>query len=454
MPLKKIFKIKTKNRNIKTSIPAPGTEKILKKLKLIESRSMHGQLPIVWKKAKNFNIYDMAGNKFIDFTSTIFVANIGHSNSELIKRLKKTLDNNLLSTYSFASEIRTKYLEKLVKFAGNKFQKAFLLSSGTEASEVVLKIMKLHGLKNNKKKLSIISINGNWHGRTMGAQSLSSDKNQNQWINNKKDVHFLDFPYPWVLEEQNLSGASFAKKQILKIKREKKINFKEDVCGLMLETFQGWGALFYPKDFVQYLSSFCKKNNIILAFDEMQSGFSRTGKNFGFMHYNVQPDLICCGKGMGGGLPVSGVLGKKELLDLPEIGSMSSTHSANPLVCEAGNAVIDEIKRKNLNKETLRKGKILSKILDKIKKANKEIIKHISSKGLIAAIIFDDKNKKINKFTSSVVFSCMQKGVLFIDTKKGAIKIGPPLVISDVAILEGLKVLEMTITETRKLYEI
>ena len=192
MPLKKIFKIKTKNRNIKTSIPAPGTEKILKKLELIESRSMHGQLPIVWKKAKNFNIYDMAGNKFIDFTSTIFVANIGHSNSELIKRLKKTLDNNLLSTYSFASEIRTKYLEKLVKFAGNKFQKAFLLSSGTEASEVVLKIMKLHGLKNNKKKLSIISINGNWHGRTMGAQSLSSDKNQNQWINNKKDVMWIN----------------------------------------------------------------------------------------------------------------------------------------------------------------------------------------------------------------------------------------------------------------------
>ena len=79
MPLKKIFKIETKNRNIKTSIPAPGTEKILKKLKSIESRSMHGQLPIVWKKAKNFNIYDMAGNKFIDFTSTIFVANIGLS---------------------------------------------------------------------------------------------------------------------------------------------------------------------------------------------------------------------------------------------------------------------------------------------------------------------------------------------------------------------------------------
>ena len=85
----KKIKIKKKNRIIYTSIPAPGTEKILKKLKAIESRSMHGQMPIVWKKAKNFNVYDIAGNKFIDFTSTIFVANIGHSNVELIKRLKK-----------------------------------------------------------------------------------------------------------------------------------------------------------------------------------------------------------------------------------------------------------------------------------------------------------------------------------------------------------------------------
>ena len=87
MKSEKLIKIKTKNRNIKTIIPAPGTENILKKLKLIESRSMHGQMPIVWKKAKNFNIYDLAGNKFIDFTSTIFVANIGHSNSQLINRL-------------------------------------------------------------------------------------------------------------------------------------------------------------------------------------------------------------------------------------------------------------------------------------------------------------------------------------------------------------------------------
>ena len=155
--------------------------------------------------------------------------------------------------------------------------------------------MKLYFLKKNKKKLKVFSINGNWHGRTMGAQSLSSDKSQSKWLSNKKDVNFIDFPYPWILKEQNISGADFAEKQILNLQKKKKLNFKSDVCGLILETFQGWGALFYPKDFVKYLSNFCKKNNIIFAFDEMQSGFSRTGKNFGFMHYGVEPDLICCG---------------------------------------------------------------------------------------------------------------------------------------------------------------
>ena len=99
----------------------------------------------------------------------------------------------------------------------------------------------------------------------------------------------------------------------------------------MLETFQGWGAVFYPISYVREISKFCKKNDIILSFDEMQAGFGRTGLNFGFEHYKVDPDMICCGKGMGGGIPLSGVLGKKKIMDLPNIGDMSSTNSGNPL---------------------------------------------------------------------------------------------------------------------------
>ena len=104
----------------------------------------------------------------------------------------------------------------------------------------------------------------------------------------------------------------------------------------MLETYQGWGAVFYPKEFVKALEKFARDNSILIAFDEMQSGFGRTGKLFGYQHYDVEPDILCCGKGASSGPPLSIVLGSSEVMDLPNIGSMSSTHSANPLSCVAG----------------------------------------------------------------------------------------------------------------------
>ena len=144
--------IETQNRLIKTRIPAPGTNKILKSLEKNESRSMQGQMPIVWSKADGHSLFDIAGNKFIDFTSTIFVTNIGHSNKNLIKNLKKTLDKKLLHSYAYLNDNREKYLKKLVKFAGKNFEKAFLMSAGTEATEAALKLMRLHGKKVKKKK--------------------------------------------------------------------------------------------------------------------------------------------------------------------------------------------------------------------------------------------------------------------------------------------------------------
>ena len=123
--------IRSKNRLIKTTIPAPGTKKIIRNLSKFESRSMHGQMPIVWKRAENFNIFDIANNKFIDFTSTIFVTNIGHSNKRLKKYLGMALNKNLFHSYAYMNEIREKYIKKLILFAGKNFQKVFLLSAPT-----------------------------------------------------------------------------------------------------------------------------------------------------------------------------------------------------------------------------------------------------------------------------------------------------------------------------------
>jgi 4-aminobutyrate aminotransferase-like enzyme len=216
----------------------------------------------------------------------------------------------------------------------------------------------------------------------------------------------------------------------------------------MLETFQGWGALFYPKSFVQAIRKFAEKNNILLAFDEMQAGFARTGKKFGFEHYEVSPDLFACGKGMGGGVPLSGVIGRSEIMDLPEVGNMSSTHSANPLVCAAGLAVLEEIESKNLVSESLRKGKLLKEALKNLKSKFSEQIDNFYGEGLIASLIFKDSTKfNKSELASKVSEKCMQKGLLVVHTGRESIKLGPPLIIDDQAILEAMQVLEESLTE-------
>ena len=138
---------------------------------------------------------------------------------------------------------------------------------------------------------------------------LVEKKNLKKWITNKdKDIIQLPFPYPWT---KNFNKKRFFEKNINRILFKRKINPKKDISGIILETFQGWGTIFYPKSFIHEIKKFSKKNNILIAFDEIQSGFGRTGKLFGYMHYNIKPDIVCCGKGAGSGFPLSIVLGKK-----------------------------------------------------------------------------------------------------------------------------------------------
>ena len=147
---KKVPTIKSEHRLIKTMIPAPGTKEIFDRLSLVESRSMHGQLPIAWEKAEDFYVFDIAGNCWIDFTSTIFVANVGHSNKKVTESIKNTVENPLLNCYAYSNPVRANYLEELIKFAGPNFEKAFLLSAGTEATEAALKLMRMNGKKLKK----------------------------------------------------------------------------------------------------------------------------------------------------------------------------------------------------------------------------------------------------------------------------------------------------------------
>lgn len=442
-----VTSIRTEHRLIDTAIPAPGTREVLERLEACESRSMHGQLPLVWDRAEDFSVYDIAGNRWIDFTSTIFVANVGHSNHRVTVAMKEVLDRPLYSCYAYANEVRAQYLEKLIAFAGPSFEKAFLLSAGTEATEAALKLMRMYGQKKGKRRRGIICIEGNWHGRTLGAQMLSSNLAQREWIGYQDaDIHHIPFPYPWALDGR--SGEEFLEYGIKKL-LDNGVDLEKDVCGFMLETFQGWGAVFYPAEFVQAIEKVCRKFDILLSFDEMQAGFGRTGEAFGFQHYRVTPDLICCGKGMGGGVPLSGVIGSAEVMDLPDVGNMSSTHSANPLVSAAGLAVLEEIEEGNLIQEAARKGDLLFSGLSQLQERFPDRISQLLGRGLIAAVLFrhPQTGESDGPFTSRVAERCMQKGLLVVHTGRESIKIGPPLTISDAALLEGVEVLGEAIAE-------
>jgi len=443
-------KVHTKNRSINTPIPAPGTDDIMRMLEQYESRSMQGQIPIIWDKAKDFNIYDRKGNKWIDFTSTIFVSNVGHGNENVCNAVKKVLEKPLIHSYAYVNEERVQYHKKLVEFAGLPFEKAFLLSAGTEATEAALKLMRMNGQKNKKRKLGIICIEGNWHGRTMGAQMMSGNLSQKEWIGyHDPNIHHIPFPYPWALNGK--TGAEFLEIGLNKL-QESGIDFEKDICGFMLETFQGWGAVFYPKDFVQAVEDICKRYNILLTFDEMQSGFARTGKKFGYEHYSVQADLLCCGKGIASGYPLSAVIGTTEIMDLPDVGNMSSTHSANPIVCAAGLATLKEIDRLNLVNETKRKGKIFHDELNVLKNKYSNNISYVLGKGLLAALIFKlpDKNEPDTLLPSIICEKAMQKGLLLVHTGRESIKLAPPLTITNEALLEGIDVLSESIEDAIK----
>lgn len=429
-----VLQVHTKHRVIETDIPCRGTQEILERLDKVESRSMHGQLPIVWQFAHGHCVLDPDHNQFLDFTSGIFAASMGHGDNWLSWVGEHV---EFMHSYTYATNIRADYLERLMSWSG--FEKAFLLSSGTEATEAALKLMRLYGKHVGKEKPGVVCLQGAFHGRTMGARMMSSNTPAHDAEYRDPWIHRITLPPP---TEPNKLVYFF--QQSLGQLWQQDADPERDICGFMIESFRGWNAGFHDPDFIRAIALFCKQRNTLLCFDEMQAGFGRTGKKFGFEHYGVKPDLICVGKGMGGGFPVSGVLGRADVLDLPEPGDMSSTHSGNPLACAVGLAVIEKIEHDGLVSECARKGGILAAEFVKMKERFKAI-DYISGEGLIWAVVF--KQPGGEDIASRVVERCMEKGLLVVHTGRESIKIGPPLIIPDDALIEGVGVLSDAIAE-------
>jgi len=413
--------IKTINREMKYTTSLEPV--FMHALETFEARSAHEhQLPVIWDKALNFNVWDMWGNKYLDFTSGIFVTNCGHSNPNIRFEISKQLSSSLTFSYNFPTKVRANLLTRLIDITPDFCEKAFLLTTGAEAVECAIKLMKLY-----TNKSYINSFYGSMHGKTMLAEQLKGRTEKNKWaFGALSNIFQLCFP-------SKNEKFTFGDMQGLN-------DWKGLIGGIIIESYQGWSGRFYPKKYIQDLCKWAKENNILVCFDEIQAGFGRTGKLFAYEHYEIEPDLITIAKAFGNGMPISAVVGRKEILDVAD--DLSSTQSGNPICCASALATINYLSENKLIEKSANLGCYLSAKLNEFKTLFPELITEVNSKGLLGAIIFKDKD-----IAKKVCYNAMKRGLLLVYTGRESIKIGPPLTITLGALLEGLKVIKTSIKE-------
>ena len=435
-------KVNTKFRTIKTRLPVPESLGIFQKLSKSEPVSMMGQPPVVWNKAEGFQVYDKWGNKWIDWSSGVLITNAGHGRKRIIKGLKKVLNQKLLATYVFVHEKRaelTKMLQNISPDPSN--YQVFILSTGSEATENCIKLAKTYALeKHGPHKKYIVSFNNAFHGRTLGAQLAGGMAKLKTWIIDEGQT-FVQVPFPDGYKNEDTSFDLFLRS--LKSQGIK----PDDIAGVITETYQGVGPDFLPVEYAQKLEVFCRENDIVTIYDEVQSGFGRTGKMFAYEPYGVKPDLIACGKGISSSLPISAVIGRKDIMELYAPGSMTSTHSASPLPVVAAIENLKIIIKENLVKKSQKLGKILIPGLKRIQSKYPDVLGCLQGKGLVAGIQVVRKGTKEPDPETAVKINekCFHKGLLMfapVGIAGECIKIAPPLIINKRALREGLHVLE------------
>jgi 4-aminobutyrate aminotransferase / (S)-3-amino-2-methylpropionate transaminase / 5-aminovalerate transaminase len=443
---KKVPAVSTKYRRIVTEIPVPESIPILERLRRHEPRSMGGQPPVIWDRAEGIQVFDRWGNTWLDWSSGVLVTNAGHAHPKIRQAILDQVSHELIHNYCFPSEIRVKAVEGLARVAPENLSKVFLLTTGAEACECAIKLARSWGRHlAGDRKITLVTFQNAFHGRTWGAQMAGGIPALKQWIVNlDKDIVQAPFPDGFRCSDTGFDGFldSLASHGVA----------ADQVAGVMLETYLGGNASFAPPQYIQELRRWCDEHGALLIFDEVQAGFGRTGKYWGFEHYGVVPDLICCGKGISGGLPISAVIGRPEVMDFYPPGAMTSTHTGNPVCAAAVVANLRVIEEEGLVENARRMGEILLPELRRIAGRFPKQIGAVHGRGLVAAlhIVKPGGIEPDAATASAIVRRCIEKGLmLFAPVGYGgaSVKIAPPLVITEDALRDGLAALEESLNE-------
>ena len=440
----------TRYPKIVVTPPGPKARSILERDERLISGSMVRYYPLVIESGRDCIVTDVDGNQYIDFNSGILCLNVGHCHPHVIEAVKKQTDKFLHYSWTdFYYEKLVDLGDRLEKLTPGKFpKKIFYSSSGAESIETAVKMAKWH-----TRKQLFFSFTGAFHGRTVGALSLTASKpvQKKHFLPLMPGVIHVPYPYcyrcPYKLTYPDCGYwcVDFIDDWVFK-----RYAPPEDTASFFVEPIQGEGGYVVPPpNYFQKLKKLTDKYGILFADDEIQSGVGRTGKFCAIEHWEVTPDIICMAKSIASGLPLGVTISRSEIMDW-EGGSHANTFGGNPVSCSAAQAVLDVLEKERLMENATRQGAYM---MTRFKEMQDKYaaIGDVRGKGLMIGveIVGDKKTKTLGiDEANEIMLKSWKRGVALITSGPSTLRIAPPLTITRELVDSALEVIEGAIKES------
>jgi 4-aminobutyrate aminotransferase / (S)-3-amino-2-methylpropionate transaminase / 5-aminovalerate transaminase len=400
--------------------------------------------PIVVSRAEGVRVWDIAGKEYLDFVSGIGVLNVGHRHPAVVAAVRAQLDRLMHTCFQVAGyepyvEL-THRLCRLIGGADGETHQALLLTTGAEATENAVKIARAF-----TKRSAVVAFDGGFHGRTFLALAMTASSAAYRQDFGPLASEVYHAPFPNAYRGWTTDRAIDALEQLFATEAS-----PDRVAAIIVEPELGEGGFVpAPADFLQRLREIATRHGIVLVADEVQSGFGRTGKMFGYQHAGIEPDIVVLAKSLGGGLPLSAVVGKAAIMDAPLPGGLGGTYGGNPLACAAALAVLDVFEREELVERAERLGRLLRDGLLTLQ-SREPGIGDVRGLGCMLAIEFvkDRTSKQPDADRASrVIDEARARGLLLLKCgpHKNVVRLLPPLVATETDIARGLEILAAAI---------
>lgn len=395
-------------------------------------------------RAKNAEVWDIEGNRYIDFAGGIAVLNTGHVHPKITAAVEEQIHR--FSHTAFQVMPYKPYIELAERLnmlaPGDSEKKTIFFSTGAEAVENAVKIARSY-----TGRPGVISFVGGFHGRSLLTLAMTGKMDPYKKSFGPFPNNVYHVPYPMSAHGVTTDDAINAIHKLFKADVE-----PEDIAAVVIEPVQGEGGFYAaPAELMRALRNLCNEHGIMLIADEVQTGIGRTGKLFAMEHFDVEADMITTAKSLASGYPLSGIIGKSEIMDAPHPGGLGGTYGGNPVACAAGLAVLDVIEEENLLERSNHIGQTIVAHMQKLKsdQANSVIGDIRTLGGMTAFELVDNKGRPSPEFTQQVTGKALEKGLVLLSCGifGNTIRVLVPLTVSDEILNEGLEIIEQCIAE-------